>query len=111
MARVKVVAYITPLMEDKIMLNEEVLDNVGAYVTYPCRTASHHIEPPPDELPPIDPDLGLNDISVVLIAYVSNLTKANQLKNYILAVARPEDQILMELTEVNADIFVGRGTK
>ena len=109
MARIRVVAYITPLMEDKILVAEEILDNVGAYVTYPCRVASKHIEPPEGELPP-DEDV-MNEPSVVFVAYVADMTIANQLKNYILAVARPEDQILMEVEEVNANIFVGRGTK
>jgi hypothetical protein len=109
--RVRVIAYITPSMEGKILVTEEVLNNVGAYVTYPCRVASKHVEPPEGELPPIDVEGDLHTPNIVFVAYVANMAKATQLKNYILSAAQPEDQILMEISEVTVDIFTGLGIK
>ena len=110
-SRVKVTAYITPSMEGKIMVSEQVLNNVGAYVTYPCRVASRHIETPPGELPPIDLDGDLHEPNIVFVAYVVDMAKAIQLKNYLVAVARPEDEIIMEAEEIDVYIFSGSGLK
>jgi len=111
MTRVEVKAYITPAMEGKIMLSEDILNHIGAYVTIPCRVASRHIEVPKGELLPIDEDGDLHEPNIMLLVYVEDMAKAQQLKNYLVAVARPQDQIIMSAVEVTANIFSGMGLK